>query len=359
MSNHIKSNEDDTRISDPNKPIKFTGSVGDCMTDTDYFVSNLFQEDWIEPFADSSVKSSMTRRLPSQELMTWIRGLFVDKMNASLTSESSRPFHQIFEETALSSIAIFIEESIYELISLWQRGGHPLLFSKETLKSEVFSQMNGVSDPYQIDVNDLQVRLEILFGRSLKQYSGYLKERRKEFLENYESKFIHLSSYKKNLTMPMDQVDQPEYIAIPSQSRMEISLRERDVEEKDPSFPLLTDAKRQIVGDKRKCFDSFPSYITDYKPSKKPKVAKKISSFIPHFVHVGTDENDDATLLTEDEESTNAMDDETQVSTASSDDDTLFEEAIIGQNFSRKDEKILIPAPLRLYKSMIRDITDV
>ena len=45
------------------------------------------------------------------------------------------------------------------------------------------------------------------------------------------------------------------------------------------------------------------------------------------------DEKDD------DEEETNAMDDETQVSTASSE-DTLFQEDIIHQKFSEKDEKI-------------------
>jgi hypothetical protein len=156
-------------------------------------------------------------------------------------------FGNLFDGSALVAITVFIEESIKEMVNIWQRTDCPLLFSKQSLSAEIRAQLNGSIEIGKMDDNELRYRLELLFGRNLEDFRGFIKEKKDNFIfqcrESYNDRSRLCSASSINLKAT--------YEYVPSSYR-DVSLRENEVCEKYPKLTVVADAKRQIVGGKRK-----------------------------------------------------------------------------------------------------------
>jgi hypothetical protein len=65
------------------------------------------------------------------------------------------------DASALVAVAVLLEELVRDQAVSWGRTGAPLPFSARALRTEVFAQLNGVSDPSAVPTALLQNRLEV------------------------------------------------------------------------------------------------------------------------------------------------------------------------------------------------------
>jgi hypothetical protein len=286
--------------------------IGDRMPDTDKALINLFglhplpkQRKRIDGtfFLDSSIPPTCDEGLlPSMKLTDHVRTFSADKVftenfddgsgesKALLTLKAgegsedvakhadeslSSLFGNLFDASALVAITVFIEESIKEMMSIWQRTDCPLLFSKQSLSAEICAQINGSIEMGKVDDSELRYRLELLFGRNLEDFQELIKEKKENFIIQCQTSCNDPSSVLSSATSSSSVNLKSAYENVPSSYRY-VSLRENEVFEKYPKLSVVADAKRQIIGGKRTEVDlknHCPPYLFQPRTIPTPKDA--------------------------------------------------------------------------------------
>jgi hypothetical protein len=289
----------------------YTGSFGDGMPDTSKAMNDLFgihplpkrrkvstKKSLVPSSSSSSDKhvntpgaeelvseypTEMSRDVhhPNRSLMTSIRQIMTDKIGSYLTQSKipvnqHRYYENVFDSSALTAIGIFAEESIQELLRLWKRTQTPLIFSTNSLQSEIYTQLNSGDPQLRNSTDHLQSVLEELFQRNLDSSKEFIEEKKMEFIQV-------IQDHQRPESSPRSV--SPEDHHLPYQvvnlSKRNISLKEKEYESSDLHLPILSDAKRQMTGGKRVNFEHWPEHLIPKKETVQTENALQADQTVP------------------------------------------------------------------------------